>query len=84
MNPWHLSWGTPKQNVEDRIAHGTNAQGEASGNVKLTERKVRRIIELQSKGISNAAIARKFNVTRQTVRYIRIGHIWKHIERPHV
>lgn len=76
VNPWHVIWGTAKENAQDKIAHETIGH-------KLTDSKVIKIFELINAGYSNADIGRKFKVTSTNISYIRSGKIWKHVERRH-
>lgn len=81
VNPEHLRPGTRAENVQmahERGAYDTirHAQGEAVHLAKLTETIVR---EIRASSASNAVLARQHGVTRQAVRYARIGHTWKHV-----
>ncbi|UXQ88921.1 HNH homing endonuclease [Bacillus phage Thurquoise] len=52
--------------------------GESHGRSKLTEDEVREI-RFNSDGISTAELSRRYSVDRKTVRQIRQGITWKHI-----
>jgi len=76
----NLSWGTRKQNHQDRIVHGTNNAGETNGAAKLTAAKVRRIRELYATGrFFMKEIAAKFKITTSNVSVIVLRHSWKHV-----
>ena len=55
-------------------------RGSQNRNAKLTEEKVRTIRELNKEGMSQRAIARRFEVARSTVRLILRGKTWKHVQ----
>ncbi len=74
----NLCWGTPKENSEDREAHGTVPFGERQPGALLTEEKVRLI---RSSPLSLNALAAQLGVSRYTVRDVRKGWSWKHISR---
>ena len=60
----NLKWGTPKENSEDAIAHGTWAHGERSGSAKLTEAKVMSARALYATGLySMRKLARMFGIS---------------------
>jgi hypothetical protein len=78
----NLQWGTPKQNSQDRITHGTNAGGSRNGSAKLKEAdivvlRLRYFAALGSRRkMPNgrlAKIAKEFGVT--------IGHVCKIVRR---
>lgn len=81
VNPHHLYWGTPKQNVADRWKHGTAQEvfGERHGRAMLTELNVRKIRTLAKRGWSDTRIARRYGVTSQNIRHIRLHKTWKHV-----
>lgn len=72
--PENLRWGTYKENVHDRIAHGTMG-------VKLTEAKVKEIIACIADGQVYRDIAKRFGVGMDAISCIARGQTWKHIPR---
>jgi hypothetical protein len=92
VNPDHLFLGTHTDNMRDMFAKGRRSgekhaasmkatlrgRGE-NGRTTLTESAVREIMLLPG---TVAAIARKFGVSPETVRQIRLGLSWRHITRP--
>lgn len=76
-NPGHLFIGTNKDNTQDCIAKGRfNApkikptyRGK-NWRTKISIEQVGEVMSLHASGESNAAIGRKFSVTRQAIRYI--------------
>jgi hypothetical protein len=76
----NLRWDTHKNNAKDSIKHGTFIKGSKQGLAKLNDWKVRIIIRLIEDGyLIQQEIADIFNVTRQTISYIKRKKIWKHI-----
>jgi hypothetical protein len=76
----NLKWGTPKQNAEDRIKHGTAPRGENVKISKLTDKKVMRIKKLYNTGkYTKTKLAHIFNVSRPLIAMVIKGKIWKHV-----
>jgi hypothetical protein len=71
----NLSWGTPKQNAEDRIAHGKQARGETHGISKLTLKEVREIRALLGT-MTQREIAKRYGVGQDEISRIKTGHRW--------
>lgn len=66
----NLKWGTPKENADDRIKHGTMTS-------KITEEQARYIL---AHGQSSAReLAELFGVSRSTVYAVRNGKTWSHL-----
>ncbi len=80
VNPAHLSLGTQKQNVADRIQKNRSASGEANGRAKLNPPKVRLIHRLLEQGsLSKTEIAGLFGIERKVVSKIEAGINWSQI-----
>jgi hypothetical protein len=77
--PGNLSWGTPKQNMADRLRDGTALFGEDVPTSKLNDDKVRQIRLRQARGESNAAISRDFDVSRVCISQVGRGITWSHV-----
>jgi len=75
--PSHLLVGTHQQNCEYRATQGDQSRGERAGGAKLTEVQVRKI--LQSHGVSQTELARRYGVSQGHISIIRSGKAWKHI-----
>lgn len=78
----NLQWGTRKENIADSVRHGTFkpppiTQGSYSPGAKLTEEDVIRIKESNN---GYAEIGREYGVTEGTIRFIKNGITWKHVE----
>jgi hypothetical protein len=77
LNPrlTNLSWGTPKQNGEDRVAHGKQARHEWHGMSTLTTEIVYEIRGMLGT-MTQARIARKFGISQTAVSDIKTGRRW--------
>jgi hypothetical protein len=71
----NLEWGTPKQNGEDRVGHGTQARGEKHGVSKLSTEDVREIRQLIGT-MTQRVIARRFGVGPDEISRINSGQRW--------
>lgn len=77
VNPAHLFLGTAVENNLDRDRKGRQARGETSAWHKLTEKEVLEIRSLTSEGESDVLVARRFGISRCTVRDIRVRRTWR-------
>ena len=79
----NLKWGTPKENAQDKIKHGTTVRGEKSKKSKLTEDQVKWIYYsyLSPDGWTQKALADYYNVDQSTVSLIINKKNWKHLWR---
>ena len=76
INPKHLSWKTPRDNHQDKIAHGTVPNGERNGASKLTQAQVAQIREQAGKK-RQVDLAKEYGVTQALISKVQNGHIWK-------
>lgn len=75
VNPKHLRWATPKENTDDRRAHGNILLGSRHGGSKLVEHQVIEIRLL--KGLLRAKeVAANYGVSFCTVFDIWAGRTW--------
>lgn len=72
----NLCWGTPKENEQDKVAHGTAPMGTKQPGALLDEERVRLI---RSSPLSLNALAAQLGVSRYTVRDVRKRWSWKHV-----
>lgn len=87
----NLTWGTHKENMQDRINHGRCIvpRGSSHNLAKLTETQVVEIKKLlgstlknkHNKGLTLKEIAQQYGVSIPTISYIKTGKTWKHVER---
>lgn len=71
-------YGTHKQNMDDRIRHGTSNRGERHGLAKLTDAQAADIKIRYAPGHAKA-LADEFKVSISTVRRIVRGATWGHV-----
>ena len=76
----NLSWGTRKQNHQDKRTHGTLATGERVGSSRLTEDNVMEIRKQYSEGkLSQTELASRYGVTQANVSEIVNMQTWKQL-----
>jgi len=77
----NLSWGTTKQNCQDKIVHGTSGRGKPPPSAKLNESQVIEIRRLAAETKHTfSELARRFGVERKAIRRLLSGEHWKHVE----
>ncbi len=76
VRPAHLFLGTNRENVDDMVAKGRQAKGEALGTAKLTDAQARAI---RDDGRSQRVIGREYGVSHTVVGQIKSGSIWRHV-----
>ena len=78
----NICWGTPKENAQDAIKHGTAVclrHGEKAVASKLTENDVRKVVELYKQGYPQKDIAFIFSISQHHVSDIVKKRTWKHL-----
>ena len=75
----NLAWGTPLENSQDMILHGTSNKGDKHGMVKLTDADVLAIRTRAASGESQTSIAKDFPVTQSSISLIVRRKKWTHI-----
>ena len=82
FRPSHLFLGTKADNTADMWRKGRQRipLGVENGCAKLDPRAVRDIRKLLAAGVSQTAAGKKYGVCAETVRAIRKGKTWKHVE----
>lgn len=78
-NPKHLYAGTPKQNQEDRLKHGTDNRGSKCKAAKLKEEEVVEIRQLIKNKVKLKEIARIYKISESTIKAIKQNRNWAHI-----
>lgn len=74
VNPSHLTPGTTKENAEDRMSHGTNAEGERNGRASISAADAAAIRADNRSTIS--ALAQLYGISRRQVSRIKRGESW--------
>lgn len=81
INPDHLSYGTPAENVAHtwEVGRGVRSLGEACGKSKLSTPQVLEIRRLREAGETQSYIAAVFNVSKGAVAAVLQGRTWSHV-----
>lgn len=78
MNPNHFFLGTSPQNTADKVEKGRQCKGTDHHLCKLSEEQVIEIFRLR--GIeTSTSLARRFNISKSTVKAIWSGRNWSHL-----
>lgn len=75
----NLSWGTPLENHQDKVRHGTAGIGEKNSGARLTEDDIVEIRRRAANGGRHVNIAADFSVTSHNIWCIVHRRTWKHI-----
>jgi hypothetical protein len=81
-NPWHLTPGTRKQNMQDSVRAGHTKGirvGSKNGRALLDEVKVREIKERLRDDEPQKSIAESMGISRSMISLINTGHSWPHV-----
>lgn len=83
INPAHLFLGTAQENSSDMAGKNRAApqQGELNHSAKLTESKVREVIQRIVNGEGNGKVAKELGVKHSTISEIRRGKTWQHVAK---
>jgi hypothetical protein len=79
----NLEWSTHKENIGDKVEHGTlvnNLVGSKHWKSKLTESDIPKIRKLIKEGLSNIEIGKIFSVGRRCIADIRNNKTWRHVK----
>lgn len=79
FNPAHLYAGTAQSNMNDKVRSGRQTRGEQNNHAKLTAPIVLRIRAADARGALSTTLARRYNVSFQTIRHVVRRMTWKHI-----
>ncbi|QZE11283.1 HNH endonuclease [Streptomyces phage Forrest] len=81
VNPFHLSWGSNKDNTADMIAKGRAGwlYGQDNPASKLSEKDAIEIHRLRSEGWSQKDIAEEYSINQGQVSKILSGKRWPHL-----
>jgi len=77
INPDHLQSGDALSNKEDCVRKGRHAFGSRNGNSKLDEARVLQMRAKRSTGLSYAALAQEFKVSKATVWRVLSKQNWR-------
>lgn len=73
----NLRYMTCRENIIQKKVHGTMPLGEAHKRSKL---KADQVLAIKRAGRTDSDFAKEFGVSPDTVRDVRIGKTWKHLE----
>ena len=76
VNHKHLSWGTGKDNADDRDRHGMTCRGEGQYKAKLSDDAVRYI---RSSDERPCDLAKRFGVSDTAIILAKKGKTWQHV-----
>jgi hypothetical protein len=78
VNPKHIRWATPKQNMRDRAIDGTQVRlsGESHGASKLSENDV---LAIRAADTPQRLLAAQYGVSIQTISKIQRRERWAHV-----
>lgn len=77
--PVNLAWSSQKDNIGDKVIHGTAQRGEQSGLAKITSAEVLIIREEPPTRGYVARLTARFGVSRSTIYAIRQRRKWAHL-----
>ena len=75
VNPNHLSWKTPSENMSDKVGHGTIMRGNKIHCSKLTESQIITIRLLKGQK-SQSKVGKMFGISQPMVSAIQSGIKW--------
>lgn len=75
----NLAWGTPRENHQDKLLHGTKQWGEHANGVKLKTNDVLEIRRRAADGEKRWDIAKDFPVSMSAITRIILRKAWKHV-----
>jgi hypothetical protein len=76
----NLRWDSPRENVMDKLKHGTMPLGEKHHKNRYSEEQVRQVVALLKDNVSMAEIERLTGVKQNTVSQIKHGRQWHHLQ----
>lgn len=79
VNPAHLRYGTPGENMADRDVRGRGAAGERQGLSRLTAESVRAMRDAYARGVGTPELGRRFGVHTATAHRAVTGKTWRSV-----
>jgi hypothetical protein len=73
----NLRWDTRKNNLADRVRHGTVNRGERHGRSKLSAEQVRQLRDLHASGVDMVTLGTLFQVAPTTIFAVVHRHTWQ-------
>lgn len=81
VNPNHLRWATPAENMADTLLHGTHKHGQKNPNARLTNEQAQALRELALAEVApQSELAARFGVSQQVVSRIKRGEAYRNAQ----
>lgn len=80
VNPNHLRWGTPAENVKEAFERGFIPKGENVSRAILTEELVRNARADRKSGMTYAELSRKYGIAKGAIWHAVKGSQWGHVK----
>lgn len=80
VNPKHLRWGTPSENIKDAIRNGEIGVGSNSRRSILTEDDVRSARADRKNGMTYEQLSRKYGIAKGSIWHAVKGTQWGHVK----
>lgn len=77
--PSNLRWATHRENIADKVRHGTQLRGSRVSRSKLTEGQVADLRRAVAAGADRFQVARTYGVHKNHVDAIVRGDCWSHV-----
>lgn len=77
-SPNNLRYGSPQENSNDSVIHGTLSHSEAHPKAKLTRRDVAEIRAARGR-VRQVDLAEQFGIAQSGVSAIQLKRIWRHV-----
>lgn len=77
INPRHLRWATHKENMDDKVIHGTLNVGERNGKTTITEQDVR---DIRNAPPHLKPLMERYGLSKHSISKIRSGARWGHVK----
>jgi hypothetical protein len=76
----NIKWATAVENAADADRHGRRRRGERHQNSKLSENDVRSIRAARQRGVTHAALGKRYGVSASNICAAALGRQWGHVK----
>lgn len=80
----NITWGTPKENADDRTAHGRSPIGSKHALARLKETDAASILNRIAAGEKHSEIASDYGIDKSLISHIGCRRIWRHVSGPKI